>query len=113
MSDQGSIGGDIWLVPANGKGEPTDITPGSDGTPTWMTWVNDHELGFVEHRRGHTRLVDWDPAKKKDDPSQPTSERSPSRAAPSRMQSPIRTMTSIAFVERSHTAGAEIWAGQR
>ena len=60
MSDQGSTGGDVWTVPANG-GEPTDITPGIDGTPCFEAWINDHELGFVEDRSGHVRLVDWNP----------------------------------------------------
>jgi dipeptidyl aminopeptidase/acylaminoacyl peptidase len=66
MSDQGSTGGDVWLVPSNGKGEPTDITPGIDGTPCFEAWINDKELGFVEDRRGHTRLVDWNPNTKKE-----------------------------------------------
>ena len=60
MSDQGSTGGDIWVVNSNGKGNPTDITPGIDGTPTWDVWLNDHTLGFVEDRRGHTLLTDAD-----------------------------------------------------
>ena len=60
MSDQGSTGGDIWVVNSNGKGHPTDITPGIDGTPTWEVWLNDHTLGFVEDRRGHTLLTDAD-----------------------------------------------------
>ena len=33
MSDQGSTGGDIWVVNADGKSAPTDITPNIDGTP--------------------------------------------------------------------------------
>jgi dipeptidyl aminopeptidase/acylaminoacyl peptidase len=66
MSDQGSTGGDVWVVPANGKGEPTDITPGIDGTPCFEAWINDKEVGFVEDRRGHTRLVDWNPDTKKE-----------------------------------------------
>ena len=60
MSDQGSTGGDIWVVNSNGKGDPTDVTPGIDGTPTWEVWVNDHTIGFVEDRRGHTLLTDVD-----------------------------------------------------
>ena len=60
MSDQGSTGGDIWVVNSNGKGNPTDITPGVDGTPTWEVWLNDHTVGFVEDRRGHTLLTDAD-----------------------------------------------------
>jgi dipeptidyl aminopeptidase/acylaminoacyl peptidase len=65
MSDQGSTGGDVWVVDAKG-GEPVDVTPGIDGTPCFEAWINDKELGFVEDRRGHTRLVDWDPNKKKE-----------------------------------------------
>src|SRR5581483_998257 len=45
---------------------PTDITPNIDGTPCFETWITDHELGFVEDRSGHTRLVDWNPDTKKE-----------------------------------------------
>ena len=60
MSDQGSTGGDIWTIASSGKGEPTNITPGIDGTPTWLVWINDHTVGFVEDHRGHTLLTDAD-----------------------------------------------------
>ena len=56
MSDQGSTGGDVWVIAANGKGEPTDITPSIDGTPTFIAWLSDHTVAFVEDRRGHTLL---------------------------------------------------------
>ncbi|HLI76375.1 MAG TPA: S9 family peptidase [Acidobacteriaceae bacterium] len=59
MSDQGSTGGDLYVVDAKG-GQPTDITPGIDGTPSYEDWIGNHTLGFVEDRRGHTLLVDWD-----------------------------------------------------
>jgi dipeptidyl aminopeptidase/acylaminoacyl peptidase len=59
MSDQGSTGGDIWVVNADGKGGPVDITPDIDGTPCFETWLNDQEIGFVEDRRGHVLLADW------------------------------------------------------
>ena len=59
MSDQGSTGGDVYVVDATG-GQPTDVTPGIDGTPTFEAWTSDRTLGFVEDRRGHTLLVDWD-----------------------------------------------------
>src|SRR5215472_9362995 len=75
MSDQGSTGGDVWVatVEANNRFLPVcaehgscsvplvNITPGIDGTPCFIAWINDHELGFVEDRRGHTHLVDWNP----------------------------------------------------
>ncbi len=59
MSDQGSTGGDLYTIPASG-GEPTDVTPGIDGTPCWEGWFDNHSIGFVEDRRGHTRFVAWD-----------------------------------------------------
>jgi dipeptidyl aminopeptidase/acylaminoacyl peptidase len=65
MSDQGSTGGDIYVVDSKG-GNPTDITPDIDGSPTFIAWINDKELGFVEDRRGHTRLVDWNPHTQKE-----------------------------------------------
>ncbi|HZL26788.1 MAG TPA: S9 family peptidase [Acidobacteriaceae bacterium] len=63
MSDQGSTGGDVWIVDAKG-GQPVDVTPGIDGTPTFEGWFNDHRIGFVEDRSGHTLFVGWDPDKK-------------------------------------------------
>lgn len=58
MSDQGSTGGDVWVVARKG-GEPTDITPGIDGTPTFESWVNNNTIGFAEDRRGHMLLTDY------------------------------------------------------
>ena len=59
MSDQGSTGGDVWVVPARG-GDPVDITPKIDGTPTWETWLDNKTVGFAEDRAGHTLLTDAD-----------------------------------------------------
>jgi len=59
MSDQGSTGGDIWVIDADGK-HLVDATPGIDGTPTYAVWTGDHTLGFIEDRRGHSLAVDWD-----------------------------------------------------
>ncbi len=67
MSDQGSTGGDLYTVNADG-GQPTDITPGIDGTPSYETWVGNHTLGFVEDRRGHTLLVSWNVDRKAAEP---------------------------------------------
>ncbi len=58
MSDQGSTGGDLYTIPATG-GTPTDVTPDIDGTPSYEAWADDHTLGFVEDRRGHTLFVAW------------------------------------------------------
>ena len=37
MSDQGSTGGDVWMVPAAG-GAPRDLTQGRPTSPAWIEW---------------------------------------------------------------------------
>ena len=59
MSDQGSTGGDVWVVPTAG-GDPVDITPGIDGSPSYIAWLNDKAIGMVEDFRGRTLLPDYD-----------------------------------------------------
>jgi len=59
MSDQGSTGGDIWIIDADGK-HLFDATPNIDGTPTYAVWTRNNTLGFIEDRRGHLLAVDWD-----------------------------------------------------
>ncbi len=59
MSDQGSTGGDVWVIPATG-GTPVNVTPNIDGTPTYEVWTRNNTIGFIEDRRGHNLVVDWD-----------------------------------------------------
>ncbi len=59
MSDQGSTGGDVYVVDAKGS-EPVDITPNIDGSPSWEVWLSDNRIGIVEDRSGHTLLPDYD-----------------------------------------------------
>jgi dipeptidyl aminopeptidase/acylaminoacyl peptidase len=59
MSDQGSTGGDVWVINADGT-HLVDATPGIDGTPTYAVWTGNTSLGFIEDRRGHSLAVDWD-----------------------------------------------------
>jgi dipeptidyl aminopeptidase/acylaminoacyl peptidase len=63
MSDQGSTGGDVWVIDADGK-HLFDATPGIDGTPTYAVWTRNNTLGFIEDRRGHSLVVDWDADKR-------------------------------------------------
>ncbi len=58
MSDQGSTGGDVWIINADGK-HLFDATPNIDGTPTYAIWTHNNTIGFIEDRRGHTLIVDW------------------------------------------------------
>ncbi|HUN71803.1 MAG TPA: S9 family peptidase [Steroidobacteraceae bacterium] len=55
MSDQGSTGGDIYLIAAEG-GEPVDVTSGIDFSPSWLTWSGKHTLLVSSVAGGSTRL---------------------------------------------------------
>ena len=55
MSDQGSTGGDVYTVPAAG-GQPIDVTPGIDISPSWLTWTGSHDLLVSSVAGGSTRL---------------------------------------------------------
>jgi len=62
MSDQGSTGGDVWVVDADGKSAPFDLTANIDGTPVYEAWIDDKTIGMVEDRRGHIVLPDYNVA---------------------------------------------------
>lgn len=112
MSDQGSTGGDVWVVNAEGKGEPVDITPGIDGTPCYEAWINDHAIGFVEDRRGHTVLPDYDINSKSEIPGSATDlgEVSVSGGA---IKSAISFSPTgqFAFIKQGPLSPPELWVG--
>ncbi len=57
MSDQGSTGGDVWVIPSEG-GEPRDLTPGRKTSPAWMAWKGNDELFVSELAAGNSQLID-------------------------------------------------------
>ena len=56
MSDQGSTGGDVWIVPSQG-GEPRDLTADRSTSPAWIEWQNDRSLFVSELAGGSSQLV--------------------------------------------------------
>jgi dipeptidyl aminopeptidase/acylaminoacyl peptidase len=55
MSDQGSTGGDVWIVSSLG-GEPNDLTPGRPSTPEWIEWGGPRHLWVTELAGGRSLL---------------------------------------------------------
>jgi dipeptidyl aminopeptidase/acylaminoacyl peptidase len=47
MSDEPSVGGDIFLIPSAG-GTANDITPGRKSSASWLTWTSDNKILFAE-----------------------------------------------------------------
>jgi dipeptidyl aminopeptidase/acylaminoacyl peptidase len=56
MSDQGSTGGDVWIVPAAG-GQPRDLTGHWMSSPAWIEWVDGHEIDVSGLNGGNSELV--------------------------------------------------------
>ena len=56
MSDQGSTGGDVWVVSAAG-GAPRDITQGRPTSPAWVEWQDNEHLFVTELAGGNSQLI--------------------------------------------------------
>ncbi len=56
MSDQGATGGDLYLVPADGSGDPVNFTPSATTTVQWIDWLPDGKLIATEIDGGSERL---------------------------------------------------------
>jgi dipeptidyl aminopeptidase/acylaminoacyl peptidase len=109
MSDQGSTGGDIWVVPSSG-GSPVDITPNIDGTPSFLSWTGDNTIGFVEDRRGHTLLTDYTVSTRTQDAQNDLGEVSVG-GGPIKDAISISTHGVLAFSEQGHATPPEVYAG--
>ncbi len=109
MSDQGSTGGDVWVVDAKG-GAPTNITPGIDGSPTFIAWTGNDNIGFVEDRRGHTLLTDFVVSTHKQDASDDLGEVNVG-GGPIKDAIGVSAHGVLALVKSGHATAPEVWAG--
>jgi dipeptidyl aminopeptidase/acylaminoacyl peptidase len=111
MSDQGSTGGDVWVVDAKG-GEPTDITPNIDGTPGFEAWINDKSIGFVEDRRGHTVLSDYNVATQSMIPDS-VIDLGEATVSGGQIKDAVGFSSNgvLAFAKSGHDMAPELWAG--
>ena len=69
MSDEGSTGGDVFLVPAErstdeakAKAEPKNLTPNRTSSPAWIAWQPSGKMIFSEGVRGRISIGTLDPA---------------------------------------------------
>ncbi len=61
MSDEGSTGGDVYLVPAQG-GEAKNLTPGMRASASSLAWRDSGEILFTQHADGNSAVASVDPA---------------------------------------------------
>jgi dipeptidyl aminopeptidase/acylaminoacyl peptidase len=110
MSDQGSTGGDIYVIDAKG-GDPVDVTPDIDGTPTYLAWTGNDNIGFTEDRRGHMLLTDYVVSTHKQDAVNDLGEVNVS-GGPIKNAVSVSTNGTLAMVKSSFNAPPEVWAGR-
>ncbi len=56
MSDQGSTGGDVWLISSNG-GQPDDLTAKRPTSPAWIVWDGNDHIDVSELAGGNCQLI--------------------------------------------------------
>lgn len=56
MSDQGSTGGDVWIISSDG-GQPRDLTAGRPTSPAWLEWNGNDSLFVSELAGGNSQLI--------------------------------------------------------
>ncbi|QMV19132.1 prolyl oligopeptidase family serine peptidase [Granulicella sp. 5B5] len=113
MSDQGSTGGDVWVVDSKG-GEPTDVTPNIDGTPCFEAWLNNGTIGIVEDRRGSTLLPDVNIAKREIVPNSTLDLGQTTISGGAIKDSVTVSFTArlIAYAKSGINAAPEVWVGR-
>ena len=111
MSDQGSTGGDVYLIPAEG-GEPKDITLGRDASVAFIDWMSADVLGIAEHVGGSSHLTALNVSSGKDVPEI-------NKTFPESIGSGDLVMSismshehAIAIVRSSFERAPEVWAGR-
>jgi dipeptidyl aminopeptidase/acylaminoacyl peptidase len=109
MSDQGSTGGDIYVIDAKG-GDPTDVTPNIDGSPTFLAWTGNDNIGFTEDRRGRMLLTDYVVSTHKQDATDDLGEVNVS-GGPIKNAISVSTHGTLAMVKSSFSVAPEVWAG--
>ena len=111
MSDQGSTGGDIYLVPSNG-GELKDITPNREASPAWFSWVNSDTLGVAEVAKGKSHLFAYDIPSQKESSEYNVTLPDTVRAGGLEMRIALSADSqSLAFIRSSFDTPPEIFAG--
>ncbi|RZU40672.1 dipeptidyl aminopeptidase/acylaminoacyl peptidase [Edaphobacter modestus] len=110
MSDQGSTGGDVYLIPSTG-GEPKNITPNRAASVAFLHWVSPEVLGVSEHVGGSSHITALDVNSGTDNAklnlTLPESIGSGSLV----MSISVSKHQNVAFIRSSFGNAPEVWAG--
>jgi len=112
MSDQGSTGGDIYAVPAQG-GAVTNLTAGIRVTPAWLTWNSDQQMlvSQIRNGQGEVALYRVDANKASQDRVLFTAPASFSDGRAQMALSLSHDHSQVAYVQSSYAEAPEVHAG--
>jgi dipeptidyl aminopeptidase/acylaminoacyl peptidase len=110
MSDQGSTGGDVYLIPATG-GEPKDVTPGRAASVAFIGWVGPQVIGIAEHVGGSSHLAALDLSSGKDLPQVNTTFPETVGAGALTMSVSTSNGHALTLIRSSFEKAPEVWAG--
>jgi dipeptidyl aminopeptidase/acylaminoacyl peptidase len=111
MSDQGSTGGDLYLMPATG-GEPKDLTPNRRGSPSWFVWLDEKTVGISEIKDGESHLFAYDIASQQEQPEHSLTLPAGVSGGGLMMSVSKSNSNEIALVRSSFENPPEVWAGR-
>jgi dipeptidyl aminopeptidase/acylaminoacyl peptidase len=110
MSDQGSTGGDIYVVPATG-GEPKNVTPNRAGSVAFIGWVGPQVIGIAEHVGGSSHITALDLSTGKDLPQINTTFPETVGAGGLAMSVSLSNARTMTLIRSSFEKAPEVWAG--
>ena len=110
MSDEGSIGGDIFTVPASG-GKARNVTPGIAASPSWLYWESPGEILFTENVDGQAGVSTVDVASGKISSRWTGPDVISSDAASGPSVSLAANRQTSAVIKNSAAHPPEVWAG--
>jgi len=111
MSDQGSTGGDIYVVPSAG-GEPKDVTPDRQASPAWFEWLDERQLGVAEIEGADSHLFVLNIETGQESSQYNVTIPASIGAGGLEMRISVSNSNNIAFVESSFEHPPEVWAGE-
>jgi dipeptidyl aminopeptidase/acylaminoacyl peptidase len=110
MSDEGSTGGDIYVVPAAG-GQARDVTPGIKTSPNWLAWSSPQNILFSENADGAVAVATLDVASGKVQTLWSGSETIGADGWGELSLSLSKDEKQSAVVRQSYSQPPEVWAG--
>jgi dipeptidyl aminopeptidase/acylaminoacyl peptidase len=110
MSDQGSTGGDVYLIPSTG-GEPKDITPNRAASVAFIHWLSPELLGLSEHVGGASHITALDLKSGTDLPKDSLTLNESIGSGSSVMSVSTSNHQTIALIRSSFERAPEVWAG--